>query len=164
MSEPISAVRAALDRIDTDEFFLPTAIAGGPETVRDVLLRTSEVRMLIRDAHHAMPEILARMKPGGVKHDQSRIALLLVIQAAHDHRADAAVLDYLDRLPDASEDVYASPWHPFHYAIVALGALVGKSIAAGSTSQTFRQRHTIVAKARATLLQKKTNGPPQHKK
>jgi hypothetical protein len=145
-------INKTLDRVDTPSFFGPTAIAGGPETVRSVLLETPELTFLIRHRAEAVPAIRRRLeRAGGVKHEETHIAYFLVLEKAREKRALPDLLRYIESLPDRDRERVESPWHPFRYAVEAVIALTAIKLHIDSTEALFAQRHALVAKARAAL-------------
>lgn len=145
-------IEAALDRVDTQEFLQRTFLCSGHGTVREILLDTAELKLLIRRAPEAVPPILRRLeRAGGVGDEQTRIAYFLVVQESGDRRALPAVLRYLESLPDRERTWVESPWHPFNYAVDAARTLAGLDPAPGSIEDLFVHRRQIAAQARAAL-------------
>jgi len=143
-------INKTLDRVDTPPFFGPTAIAGGHETVRDVLLETPELKFLIRYQAEAVPAILYRLeRAGGVRREETCIAYFLVLEKSREKRAIPDLLRYIDSLSEKDRERVESPWHPFRYAVEALASLTALPLPNNSAQALFDKRHALVAKARA---------------
>ncbi|MBU0638795.1 MAG: hypothetical protein KKB50_08020 [Planctomycetes bacterium] len=152
-------IDAALDRIDTAEFFLPTAICSGYDHVRRILESSAEVKLLTDSSAEAAPRIVRRIEDGRLQRPSETLcALFLVLELSGDQRGLPVVRDYLAALPDSEAERIGWPWHPFNYGLEAVYALAGLGQVTPTTEsfrELFARRREIVARARAA--------PPQER-
>lgn len=122
-SGPGPAVEQALGRFETRDYFLPTMIASGPETVRDVILATPEMEILRAHPEPATPRVLAWLGSRNARGaPESAIPCFLYLETQRDPRAKETLLRWLEAAPEASRDELLSPWWPERFAIDALRA------------------------------------------
>jgi hypothetical protein len=117
-------IEEALDRIDTVEFFLPTAIASGAEHLNRILTGTEEVRTLLQSSQDAIPAMIARLDtPGGVRQSTTLTTYFLVFLRANDARTLPALTRYIATISDEDKQRALAPGHPFQNAKAAIEAL-----------------------------------------
>jgi len=144
-----------LDRLGTKEFWLPTAIASGYNTVWDVLLDSEEVRWLSAHTEDVVPEILQRIRTQNI-HNHTLIAYFAVLAESGDVRAIPALVEYVESLPETERRRNVS-WqsHPFIYAMLALDKLAGLALwkpgELPSATELFDQRAEILRAIRLRL-------------
>lgn len=133
-----------LDRLDTEDFFLATYVASGPETVRSVLLASPEFELLRKDREAAAQAMLARLAEAtGIRRPETRIAYFVFFEECGKRTGLAATLDWIESLPDDEAEQIRSPWHAWHYALGFLRAVAPPGRIPADSGEAFRQRRRL---------------------
>jgi hypothetical protein len=134
-------MHASLDTIESEGFFLATAIASGPGTVVEVLARSPAVRQLAS----LPPDADAVDDPARAK--IPLIAYAILFRLRMDRGAVPVLARYLDTLPPDLGGASLTLYHPYQYVLEALSAISRGGIRVDDPSGPGAP-HAIAARAR----------------
>jgi hypothetical protein len=120
-----------INSVKTKDFWAPTCIASGHNTVKKILQEKDGVKFLIENADASLPIIHALYRGDDTKiQDQVRIVYFLVFELTRDYEMVPDIVSYLRRCEGESEKTLLSPWHPFLYGMQALESITDGAVKA----------------------------------
>ena len=143
-----------LEALDSEEFWMPTYIESGWNTVHDVLVESEQIRWLAAHPDVSVPEIIERIHTRLI-HPKVLVAYFVVLEQAGDRRAVNVLSEYVENIEDGAANSVESSWHPFIYAVKALDRLTSLGLFDGRSlpgaSDFFYRRKEIAKQARDKL-------------